>query len=248
MEQPLVDGFRQRVDRLIIEGDALRARVADTGATDSASLAAMSAWQQQCGVAVNELSGGSKAHWLARAFSEAFLVRPVPGDPVEEASVTEIVSRLIEVLQQADQALARTDDAVLTQEASQPRRFDFVHNLALRPVLERAYADARSAFDRGDFGSSLVTACGLLESILTDALESTGQRVHHLTFDARIAAAEQAGMIKSECARLPPAAHHYRELSGAHGDLPQDVVVTARDARAVIQVLQMVMRDLNPGR
>src|SRR6185503_18276346 len=177
------------------------------------------------------------AHWLARAFSEAFLVRPVPGDPVEEASVTEIVSRLIEVLQQADQALARTDDAVLTQEASQPRRFDFVHNLALRPVLERAYADARSAFDRGDFGSSLVTACGLLESILTDALESTGQRVHHLTFDARIAAAEQAGMIKSECARLPPAAHHYRELSGAHGDLPQDVVVTARAASATLRCL-----------
>jgi hypothetical protein len=152
------------------------------------------------------------------------------------------------VLQQAHRALAGTYDDSLTQEASEPRRFDFVHNLALRPVLERAYADARAAFDRGDFATALVTACGLLESIITDALESDGQRVHHLTFDARIAAAEQSGKIKSECSRLPPAARQYRELSGANGELPHDVIITAREARTVSQVLQMVMRDLNPGR
>jgi len=248
MEQPIVDGFRRRLEGLMADGRALRARVADGGTIDAMSVAAMREWQQQCGVAVNELSGGSKAHWLARAFSEAFLVRPAAGEVVEEAPVAEIVSRLLEVLQQAHQALAGTYDDSLTQEASEPRRFDFVHNLALRPVLERAYADARAAFDRGDFSTALVTACGLLESIITDALESAGQRVHHLTFDARIVAAEQAAMIKSECARLPPVARQYRELSGANGELPHDVIITARDARTVSQVLQMVMRDLNPGR
>ena len=248
MEQPIVDGFRRRLEGLIADGRALRARVADGRTIDDASLAAIRDWQQQCGVAVNELSGGSKAHWLARAFSEAFLVRPAAGDVVGEAPVAEIVSRLLEVLQQADHALSRAYDVSLTQEASEPRRFDFVHNLALRPVLERAYADAKTAFDRGDFATSLVTACGLLEAIITDALESAGQRVHDLTFDARIAAAEQAGMIKSECARLPPAARQYRELSSARGELPHDVIITAREARTVSQILQIVMRDLNPGR
>ena len=247
MEQPIVDGFRRRLEGLIADGRALRARVADGGPIDEASLAEIREWQQQCGVAVNELSGGSKAHWLARAFSEAFLVRTA-GEVVGEAPVAEIISRLLEVLQQADHALSRAYDVSLTQEASEPRRFDFVHNLALRPVLERAYADAKTAFDQGDFATSLVTACGVLEAIITDSLESAGQPVHHLTFDARIAAAEQAGIIKGECARLPPAARQYRELSSAHGELPHDVLITAREARTVSQILQMVMRDLNPGR
>src|SRR5712691_11085379 len=33
------------------------------------------AWQQDCAAAINQLSGGSKAHWLARGYSGAFLVR-----------------------------------------------------------------------------------------------------------------------------------------------------------------------------
>jgi hypothetical protein len=250
MEQPIVDGFRRRLDDLMAEGRALRARFAGGRSVDGASLATIRAWQQQCGVAVNELSGGSKAHWLARAFSDAFLVRPRPGEVIEEAPVAEIVSRVLDVLQQADQALERAPDAALTHPAAAatPHRFDFVHNTALRPVLERAYVDGRSAFDEAHFASSLVITCGVLESIITDALEFAGRRVHDWTFAARIAAAEDAGMIRSECARLPTIARSYRELSGADGELPDDVIVTARDARVTSQVLQMVMRDLNPGR
>ena len=36
-------------------------------------------WQTDCAAAVNQLSGGSKAHWLARAYSGAFLVRSSDG-------------------------------------------------------------------------------------------------------------------------------------------------------------------------
>jgi len=39
------------------------------------------AWQEDCGVIINQLSGGSKAHWLARAFSGAFLMRSPAGKP-----------------------------------------------------------------------------------------------------------------------------------------------------------------------
>jgi hypothetical protein len=250
MEQPLVDSFRQRLDDLTREGRALRAQFADGRTADAASLAAIRAWQQQCGIAVNELSGGSKAHWLARAFSDAFMVRATPGEVVAEAPVAEIVSRLIDVLNQAAQALAQIRDGMLLQgpAAATPHRFDFVHNAALRPVLERAYEEGRSAFDDGRFASSLVVTCGVLEAVVTDALEFAGNRVHDWAFDARIAAAEQAGMIRSECARLPPIARRYRELSGAGGEFPDEVIVTAREARTVSQVLQMVMRDLNPGR
>jgi hypothetical protein len=250
MEQPIVDLFRRRLENLVAEGRALRARFADLRSVDEASQATIRAWQQACGVAVNELSGGSKAHWLARAFSDAFLIRPAPGEVVEQAPVAEIVSRLLDVLQQADHALEQTPDAALTEPtaAATPHRFDFVHNAALRPVLERAYVDGRSAFDQGNFASSLVIACGVLESIITDALEFAGRRVHDWTFAARIAAAEEAGMIRSECARLPTVARSYRDLSGADGGLPDEIIVTARDARVTGQVLQMVMRDLNPGR
>jgi hypothetical protein len=250
MDQPIVDSFRQRLDDLMRDGRALRAQFADRRSGDTASLATIRSWQEQCGIAVNELSGGSKAHWLARAFSEAFLVRPRPGEVVAEAPVAEILSRLLDVLKQASEALAQTRDGAMMRGAATaaPHRFDFVHNAALRPVLERAYEDGRSAFDQGHFASSLVVTCGVLEAIITDALEAAGQRVGDWSFDARIAAAEQAGMIRSECARLPPIARSYREQSDADGDLPDDVIVTAREARAASQVLQMVMRDLNPGR
>jgi len=250
MDQPLVDAFRHRIEHLKRQGHVLRAQVADGSAVDSVSLSNVRAWQQQCGIAVNELSGGSKAHWLARAFSDAFLIRPAPGDVAAEAPVAEIVSRLLDVLNQAGEALAQTRDPLLMQgpAAAAPHRFDFVHNVALRPVLERAYEDGRSAFDEGRFGPSLVVTSGVLEAIITDALEFAGNRVHDWTFDARIAAAEQAGLIRSECARLPPIARRYRELTDANGELPNDSIVTAREARTTSQVLQMVMRDLNPGR
>ena len=249
MEQPLVDTFRHRLAHLTQSGRALQAQIADGAAVDSDSLSTVRAWQQQCGIVVNELSGGSKAHWLARAFSDAFLVH-APGDAAADAPVGEIVSRLLDVLNQAGEALAQTRDGLLMQgpAAAAPHRFDFVHNAALRPVLERAYEDGRSAFDEKRFGSSLVVTSGVLEAIITDALEFAGNRVHDWTFDARIAAAEQAGLIRSECARLSPTARRYRELTDANGELPNDTIVTAREARTASQVLQMVMRDLNPGR
>jgi len=42
-------------------------------------------WQTDCAAAVNQLSGGSKAHWLARAYSDAFMVRSATGGVVVEA-------------------------------------------------------------------------------------------------------------------------------------------------------------------
>jgi hypothetical protein len=87
---------------------------------------------------VNQLSGGSKAHWLARSFSESFLVRSGDGRAVEGAPPVEIVKRLLDVIEQAVGSLSRT----VTSESSEvprPRRFDFVHDPALRPVIEQAY-------------------------------------------------------------------------------------------------------------
>ena len=68
------------------------------------------AWQQDIGVAINQLSGGSKAHWLARAFSEAFLLRTASGQVIEAVAPAEIVERLIGVLDQAVLSLSRMGD------------------------------------------------------------------------------------------------------------------------------------------
>ncbi len=220
---------------------------------------ALRAWQQECAAAVNQLSGGSKAHWLARAYSEAFLVRRGNGGVVVEADTAEIVDRILDVLAQGAASLSRMDDvaAASSGEGPRPRRFDFVHNAELRPVLERAFDDSRDAFDRGEFGLALILSCGIIDALLTDALQQaagSGQRAAAgsyepaASFQDRIVGAERAGLIRGACARLPPVARTYRELTDGDGELRPGVSVTEREARLAGQVLRVVMRDLNPGR
>src|SRR5215470_8256323 len=69
----------------------------------------MRAWQQQCADAIHHLSGGSKAHWLSRAFSDALLVRSIDGAAVAHAPVEEIARRLVDVLLQARSSLTQMD-------------------------------------------------------------------------------------------------------------------------------------------
>ena len=57
-----------------------------------------------------------------------------------------------------------------SNEAAPPRRFEFVHNAELRPVVAQAFADSRRAFDEGDFRQSLILSCSVLEAVITDAL------------------------------------------------------------------------------
>jgi hypothetical protein len=234
------------------------------------SVDATRAWQQDCAAAINQLSGGSKAHWLARAYSGAFLVRAADGGVVVEADSTEIVDRILEVLAQGATSLSRMDEveAASTGAAPRPRRFDFVHNQELRPVLEQAFDDSRDALERGECGLALVLSCGVIEALITDALQYCGSRpstssgrpervdgriadggsIADLSFEARIAAAEGARLIRGGCARLPPVARAYRDLTDADDQLRPGLLVSERDARVAGQVLRVVMRDLDAGR
>ena len=213
---------------------------------------AIRAWQQDCAAAINQLSGGSKAHWLARAYSGAFLVRSTQGGVVVEADTTEIVDRILGVLTQGATSLSRMDDVVASAGAAPPpRRFEFVHNAELRPVLEQTFSDSRAAFARGEFGLALILSCGVIDALLTDALDHARLRAQdapNWSFETRIAAAEEAGLIRRGCARLPPIARTYRDLTDAHGDLRTDAAVSEREARLAGQVLRVVMRDLDPRR
>ena len=217
------------------------------------------AWQQDCAAAINQLSGGSKAHWLARAYSGAFLVRSPGGGVVVEADATEIVDRILGVLAQGAASLSRMDDvaAASSGAAPPPRRFEFVHDAELRPVLERAFADSRDALERREFGLALILSCGVIDALLTDALDHAWPRAHdapegrivaNRPFETRIAAAERAGLIRGGCARLPPVALRYRDLTDEAGELRADALVCEREARLAGQVLHVVMRDLDPGR
>jgi hypothetical protein len=256
--QAHIDTYLSRLADLIRRGRQLR----DTLATDPSSKSALLAtrvWQQDCGVTVNQLSGGSKAHWLARSFSEAFLMRSTAGSAVESVAPAEIADRLVCVLEQAVASLSQmgSDLAVsASPEAPPSRRFDFVNNRQLRPVLERAYTDSRRELEARRYGPALLTSCGILEAIVTDALEHKGLsvlaaggapegKIADWSFETRLAVAEREGLIHSGCARLPPIARRYRDLNVA-GDLGSDI--TERDARLARQVLHVVMRDLDPGR
>jgi hypothetical protein len=262
------DGPRPQRDVALLHLESLIGRGRELQSSGDARADDLRAWQQQCGAAITHLSGGSKAHWLSRAFSEALLVRSIDGGAVVEAPAAEIVRRVVDVLMQARTSLLQMDEDAARLTTSmvepgaaagdpQPRRFAFVHHTGLRPVLERTFADSRAAFDRGDFALALVLACGVLESIITDALEhaerraqpgDASARIAAMPFAARIAAAEGAGLIRGGCARLPPIALRYRELLDAGGALRRDAVAIARDARTASQVLRVVMRDLDPGR
>jgi len=218
---------------------------------------AIRAWQQDCAAAINQLSGGSKAHWLSRAYSGAFLVRSADGGMVVEADMSEIVDRILGVLEQGAASLSDADAVAASSGAAPaPRQFDFVHNADLRRILERAFADSRAALERRDFGLALILSCGLIDALLTDALEHARPRADHApegpiadwSFDTRIAAAEHAGLIRGGCARLPHVAREYRDLTDADGDLRADAAVSEREARLTVQVLRVVMRDLDPGR
>ena len=256
------DTALHEIETLIERGCQIRA----VGSVD-----ATRAWQRDCAAAVNQLSGGSKAHWLARAYSEAFLVRSTDGGVVVEAEAGDIVDRILDVLAQGAASLSSMDDvaAASTGAPPRPRRFEFVRTADLRPVLERAFDDSRDAFERGEFALALVLSCSVIESLLTDALDAaagatTDDRDSTTddrrggpsgppsagppSFEQRIAQAEKTGIIRGGCARLPPVARAYHDLTDESGELRAGVHVTEREARLAGQVLRVVMRDLDPGR
>jgi hypothetical protein len=249
------DNLRHQRDTSLAQLEALIRRghqIRNTPAVD-----ATRAWQQVCAAAINQLSGGSKAHWLARAYSDAFLVRSARGGVVVEVEPTEIVDRILGVLAQGATSLSRMDDVAASSGAApRPRQFEFVHSAELRPILEQTFADSRDALERGEFGLALILSCGVIEAVLTDALDHARQQAHDApegriadwSFERRIAAAESAGLIRSGCARLPPVARRYRDLTDADGELRVDAPVSEREARLAGQVLHVVMRDLDPGR
>lgn len=263
MEESLraqIDSNLSHIDALIRRGRRLRKTLGENP-SDKSALVANRAWQQDIGVAINQLSGGSKAHWLARAFSEAFLLRTASGQVIETVAPAEIVERLLGVLDQAVLSLSRMGDAQSASAspaaAPLPHRFDFVHNLELRPILEQAYSDSRDALEQGRYDVALTHSCGILEAIVTDALEhaeldaltSAGipaGKIGDWSFNDRLGVAERAKIIRGGCARLPEIARMYREITDAEGK-PQ-LNVTERDAVRTKQVLHVVMKDLDPGR
>jgi hypothetical protein len=241
--------YQGRLEGLVREGRAIRDLLAHDGSSASTA-GTVRSWQQACAAIVTQLSGGSKAHWLARAFSDAFLLKSVGGQAVTHAPLAEIVERLVDVLEQAHQSLAQMTETrgASPATAPTPRRFGFVHDASLRPILEQAYVNGRMAFEQEQFAVSLITTSGILEAIITDALQHSGHDSHDWSFDRRIAAATEAGLIRGGCARLPPIARSYRDLTDETSELRAGVTVTAREARVTSEVLHVVMRDLNPGR
>jgi hypothetical protein len=259
--QTQIETYLARLDALIRRGHQLRDTLA-ADPSDASAMAATRRWQEDCGVTINQLSGGSKAHWLARSFSEAFLMRAPDGQAAQGAAPAEIVHQLLGVLAQGVSSLSRSDGGAIVSastKAPAPRRFEFVHNPEIRPVLEQAYADGRSALDQGDYDLALVTSCGILEAIVTDALERKGlsaliqtgapaEKISEWSFETRLAVAEKAGLIRSGCARLPAAARTYRDRMNAEGDAVPQGTISESDAKRTGQVLHVIMKDLDPGR
>src|SRR6202049_4065324 len=101
-----IETYLSHLDGLIRRGRQVRDTLTNDMLSKSA-IAATRVWQEDCGVTINQLSGGSKAHWLARSFSEAFLMRSTVGRAVEGAAPAEIVKPVLDVLHPGRCPLAR---------------------------------------------------------------------------------------------------------------------------------------------
>lgn len=253
--QAQLQTYLARLDALIRAGERLR-QVLVTDSSSELTIRSIGAWQQECGMTISQLSGGSKTHWLARSFTQAFLMRSTAGRVIENTPTEEIVDRLLDVLKQAVSALSASQShSIAATAAPEPHRFDFVHKTELRTVLEQAYSEGCSAFEQGDYALAMLTWCGILESIVTDAIEhhdmsaalgpelSLG-KIADWTFETRLIAAEKAGLITRGWARLPEPARAYRDRE----EDKSAASISERDATRTVQVLHVVMRDLNPGR
>ena len=145
------ENLRHQRDTSIGQLDALIRRGLQIRATPSAD--ATRAWQRDCAAAVNQLSGGT----------------------VLEADTNEIVDRILDVLMQGANSLLSMDEATAASTSpQQPRRFEFVHDAELRPVLERSFADSRDAFEGGEFALALILSSSVIDALLTDALRHAG--------------------------------------------------------------------------
>lgn len=253
-----IDTYLSHLDDLMRRGRQVR-NALTTDPSRKSAVAAARAWQEDCGATVHQLSGGNKGHWLARAFSEAFLMRSPDGHATEGAEPVQIVQRMLDVLQQAVASLSQKDiDSILSASMGVPpsRRFEFVHDPELRPVVEQTYTESRRAFEQGDYDLAMRSCCAILEAIVTDALEHKGlgglaavgaptvEKIADWPFETRLTVAERTGLIRGGCARLPPVARAYREPA----QRGPRVRVSERDARLAGQVLHVVMRDLDPSR
>lgn len=251
--EPQVETWLAQLRALTRRGGDIRDDAA-ASPTSERTLAAARVWQHDCAAVVSQLSGGSKAHWLSRAYSAALLVRAADGGAIVEANAADIVSRVIAVIDRAARSLTQPGGMAASPDEAPPRRrFDFVRHEPLRPLLEEAYIESARALDEADYTHSLMTSCSIIEAMLTDALDGGAgpgrfidaqtlvPALADMSFGDRIAAAEQRGLIRGGCARLTPAAREYRALGESN-------IVTARDARVARQVLHVVMRDLDPGR
>lgn len=271
---PIDESVRTQIETYVTHLNGLIRRGRELGVklaadpSDPTTIAATRTWQEDCGVTINQLSGGSKSHWLAQSFSAAFLMRAADGRAAQGAPPTEIVNRLINVLEQAIATLSAMEDtsgasefspAAALAQAPAPRRFEFVHNADIRPVLEQAYADSKHALEQADYDLALRTSCGILEAIVTDALEFEGAdalaakgapagKIADWSFQTRLTVAEKVGLIRGGCARLPAVARTYRDHVDVEGASPSNASVSDRDARVTGQVLNVIMRDLYPTR
>jgi hypothetical protein len=113
------DNLRQQRDTALREIETLIERGCQIRAVGSVD--ATRAWQRDCAAAVNQLSGGSKAHWLSRAYSEAFLVRSAGRGVVVEAEAGEIIDRILEVLAQGAASLSSMDAVAAASTSAPPR-------------------------------------------------------------------------------------------------------------------------------
>ncbi len=178
-----IETYLSHLDGLMRRGRELRDALAADPSNPS-SIAATRAWQEDCGVTINQLSGGSKAHWLARSFSEAFLLRSSDWPcgrrcgAGRDRAATARRSRSKRLPRSPEWTAAKARTLPHTRLHRRRRRRLAASSSFTTPSSGRCSSRPTSTvgarWRKGTTTLALRTSCGILEAIVTDALEHKG--------------------------------------------------------------------------
>lgn len=153
--------------------------------------------------------------------------------------------------------LSVATEADASTPVTEVKEFPFIHDAALRTILERDYLEIQRAYVARCWKSVIILAGGAIEATLLDLVLQDPTRarsslkapshVDLTRWDLRdlIAVCVDLKLVTSGVERLSSPVREYRNLVHPGNELRSKLVFGAEEARIALEVLNMVHRDLS---
>ncbi len=162
--------------------------------------------------------------------------------------VSVVVGRLSAVLEEAGSA-----------PVTERKEFRFIHDDALRAILERDYLEIQKAYVASCWKAAIILTGGAIEAVLLDVVLKDQSRARGsgmapnqsdmTRWDLKdlIAVCVDLSLVSAGVGRLSSPVREYRNLVHPGNELRSELVFAQEEARIALEVLNMVHRDLSRG-